>query len=167
MSKHKTLTANKVIKENTIFALEVSEIGKAFLGTMVAKGTDYHGVSYQAKTEEEIREDFEFYKSGFLKLKELLNEGIESCVPEEKRITFKEARIMAGIHPAILAERLGISLTHYRRLENGEAKQGLSWSQAFIQYQSIYVKGMKMDFIEWKNELQKKPTARECDKAHS
>lgn len=154
---NKTLTVNKATEANLVFGLEVMEVGEAFHGTFVVTGSEYHGVGYQAKSEEEIQSDFEFFKSGFLKLQALLSEGIERNVPREKCITFKEARIMSGIHPAILAERLGISLDYLKRLEEGEAKQGLTWNQAFTLYQSTYVKGTKMDFIEWGTKEQKKP----------
>lgn len=153
----KTMTVNKLTSENLTFALEISKAGNAFIGTMVAIGGSYHGVSYQAKTEEELRDDFEYFKSGFLRLNSLLKKGIERCVPDELAITFKEARIMAGIHPAILAERTGISLSYLKKLENGEAKRSLSYGEAFNHYRSTFVEGMKMDFIDWHNERQKKP----------
>lgn len=154
---NKTLTVNKATEENLVFGLEIMEVGAAYHGTFVVTGQEYHGVGYQAKSEEEILSDFEYFKSGFLKLQALLEEGIQKNVPRERCITLKEARIMSGIHPAILAERLGISLDYLKRMEEGEAKQGFTWSQAYTHYQSTYVKGSKMDFIEWGTKEQKKP----------
>ena len=145
----KHLTVNKAIEEGITFALEIEEVGAAFIGTMVAKGTEKHGINYQAKSAEELREDFECFKSGVLKLKKLIAEGYEKCVPREKCLSLKEYRIVSGVHPVILSERLGISTTYLERLENGEAKQSLTWDQAMIHYQSTYLLGMKMDFINW------------------
>ncbi|MGO1059342.1 hypothetical protein ACTL32_09470 [Planococcus sp. FY231025] len=141
--------------ENTTFKLEIIGVGAAFQATMTAFGDQFHGVSYQAKSEEEVKADFESFKNGFLKLQRLVAEGIDRNVPAEKAITLKEARIMAGVHPVILAERLGISAGYLKRLEEGEAKQGLSWTQSLVWYQSIALEGMKMDFINWALEQQK------------
>lgn len=153
----KHLTVNKAIKEGITFALEITEVGAAFVGTMVAKGTEYYGVSYQAGSAEELEGDFEFFKSGVLKLNKLVNEGYEKCVPEEKRIMLKEMRIVGGVHPAILAERLGVSLKRWNEIEAGEAKKSLNLDQAYEFYRSTYIKGNKMDYIEWKMGQQKKP----------
>lgn len=153
----KTLKVNKAEENGLAFGVEVMEVGKAFHGTFVATGKVFHGVGYQAKTEAELQSDFELFKSGFAKLQKLIDEGYQKCVPKDLLITFKEVRIMAGGHPAILAERVGISSTYLKRLENGEAKQSLTWDQALAHYQSTYLQGMKMDFIDWSTKQQKKP----------
>lgn len=162
----KSLTVNKAQQDGITFALEIAEVGAAFVGTMVAKGTEYHGVSYQAKSEEELEDDFMFFKSGMSKLAKLVDEGYEKCVPEEKCLSLKEMRIIGGVHPAILAERLGISPKYLKRIEAGEAKQSFTWEQAYEFTQSNYIKGLKMDFILWNFEKQKKPFARQCEKAN-
>lgn len=136
------------------FELDIIEVGAAFHGKMYVL-QDRHGVGYQAKTAEELTSDFELFKSGIIKLKNLIAEGIDRNIPAGKRITLKEARIMAGVHPVILAEQIGITPEYLKRLENGEAKQGLKWEQVMNHYRATYLPGMKMDFIDWSMEQQK------------
>lgn len=147
-----TKTIVPVNTEEFKCTMDITPIGDVFQAKMemIAFNTLFHVATSQAKTEEELRNDFEYFKSGFTKLlKLIIADKSEGFTPKEERITWKEARVMKGIHPYILAERMGITLEYLKRLEEGTAKRGLNVDQAYIHFQSTYNRGMMIDWIDW------------------
>lgn len=142
--------------EGVAFELDIVKVGEAFVGKMMANGDKFHVSHNQARTLDEVYVNFEIFKSGFLKAQKLIAEGpVDGFRRDEERITFKEARILGGVHLAVLAERMGISMNLLKRLENGEAKQGVKFEAALTHFRETRINGLLLDHIDWSLAQQK------------
>ncbi|MBT2569849.1 hypothetical protein [Planococcus sp. ISL-110] len=134
----------------TTFKLEILKAGNAFIGRASAFGTQFHTSDNLAKTIEEVWSNYESFKNGFAKLQLLIAKGeIKEYLPSGETITFKEARILSGVHPAIISEYMGISQKFLKRLEDGEAKQGVVFDAALIHFELTKIPNMQLSHMDW------------------